>query len=281
MLKFLIRLQFIDRRYIFLAMALAIFLPLVFREGCEPKLVVDRPVQDVFDAIEKLPPRSVVVVSANLDPASRPELAPFMEANLDHLFRKDLRVVVLTLWPYAPGVIMPPLQAIAAEHGRVEGKDWVFLGYKDGKEFVMKALAENLRQTYPTDNRGIPLGELPVMEGVQSLRDAALLIDYSAGYPGTKEWVIQVQGQYNVPMVSACTAVQITDYVPYYRAGQLLGLSGGIPGSAQYESLVGRKGLGVVGVRVLNYAHMFIILAIVIGNISFLTARRFREEDAP
>lgn len=278
MLKFLIRLQYIDRRYIFLAMAVAIFMPLVLNQGCEPALI-DQQVQDVYDAIEELPAGSTVVVSANIDPASRPELAPFMEANLEHLFRKDLKVIVVTLWPYAPGVILPPLRSIAAEFGKKQGDDWTFLGYKDGKEFVMKAMAENLRQTFPTDNWGTPIGQIPVMNGVQSLQDAALLIDYSAGYPGTKEWVIQVQGQYDIPMVSACTAVQITDYVPYYKAGQLMGLSGGMPGSAQYEFLVGRKGLGQVGLGVLNYAHLFIIFAIIVGNISFFFARRFPEED--
>lgn len=279
MVQFLIRLQNIDRRAIFLAMALAIFLPLLSPDGCELDIPIDQPVTDLYRAIDELPPGSAVIVSANMDPASKPELMPFIEANLEHMFRKDLRVIVIALWPYAPGVILPPLRSISAEFNKKQGKDWTFLGFKEGKEFVMKALAENLRQTYPTDNWGTPVEELEVMEGVQSLKDAALLIDYSAGYPGTKEWVIQVQGPYNIPMVSACTAVQITDYIPYYQANQLKGLSGGMPGSAQYESLVGRKGLASLGMMVLNYAHIFIIIAIVIGNISFLVARRFPEED--
>ena len=279
MVRFLIRLQYIDRRFIFLMMALVIFLPLMSPDGCESKVPIDKPVQDLYDAIDELPAGTHVVVSANLDPASRPELMPFIEANLEHMFRKDLKVVVVALWPYAPGVILPALRQVAGEQGKEQGEDWTFLGFKEGKEFVMKAMAENMRQTFPTDNWGTSIDELPIMDGVQSLKDAGLLIDYSAGYPGTKEWVIQVQGPYNIPMVSSCTAVQITDYVPYYQAGQLKGLAGGMPGSAQYESLVGRTGLASMGMMVLNYAHIFIIIAIIIGNISFLMARRFPEED--
>ena len=265
---------------IFLAMALVIFAPLVSQSGCPTKIAVDKPVQDLYDTIENLPAGSTVVVSANMDPASKPELMPFIEANLEHLFRRDLKVIVVTFWPYAPGVILPPLRAIAAEEGREEHRDWTFLGFKEGKELVMKSMAENIPQTFPTDYADRPIEELPIMEGIQTLKDVALLIDYSAGFPGTKEWVIQVQGIYGIPMVSACTAVQITDYVPYYQAGQLKGLSGGMPGSAQYEKLVGRTGLATLGLQVLNYAHLFIIFAIVMGNISFILSRFVPEEES-
>ena len=278
MLQFLIRLQNVDRRYIFAAMAVSIFFPLLFPGGCETKIRVDKPVQAIYDVIEALPPGSTVMVSANMDPASKPELMPFIEANLEHLFRNKHKVIVTTLWPYAPGVILPALRSIGPEMGAKEGEDWTFLGYKDGKELAMKQMAENMRQAFPVDYFGNPIDDIPVMDGVQSMQDLALLIDYSAGYPGTKEWVIQVQGQYNIPMISSCTAVQITDYVPYYQAGQLLGLAGGMPGSAQYEHLVGRKGLATQGMLVLNYAHLFIIFAIILGNISYLLARRFPDE---
>lgn len=278
MIQFIKKLQYIDRRFIFLMMAVAIFVPLVFPSAFVIPFQVNKPVQDTFDAIDNLPPGSTVIVSADLDPAAKPELAPFMDANFHHLFEKDIKVVAITLWPYGPGVILPPLQKIAEEHGKVRGKDWTFLGFKDGKEFVMKALAENIPQTFPVDYWGTPLGQLPIMQGIQSLKDVDLLIDYSGGYPGTKEWVLQVVGPYNIPMVSACTAVQITDYVPYYQSGQLKGLSGGMPGSAQYEKLVGRPGLATVGLNVLNVGNLFIILAIVVGNLSFFVARRYRED---
>jgi len=49
----LVQFQHMDRRWIFLGMAIAIFIPMIF--PIHNDLVVDRPVQDAFDAVEELP----------------------------------------------------------------------------------------------------------------------------------------------------------------------------------------------------------------------------------
>ena len=77
-------------------------------------------------------------------------------------------------------------------------------------------------------------------------------------------------------MVGSCTAVSTTDLTPYYDAGQLLGLAGGMAASAEYEKLVGRPGQATEGADVLNVGHLVVILAIVFGNVIFLIDRRRR-----
>lgn len=274
-MDWLARLQHIDRRVLFLLMGISILIPVLV--PLPLNFEVDERVQKLYDTVEALPAGSKVLISADFDPASRPELEPFFRANLEHMFRKDLRVVVVSLWAYAPGLVNPLLDEYARRFNKVKGKDYIFLGFKEGKELVIKEMGVSIKQTFPKTFEGEPVENLPILEGVKQLRDFPLLVLVSAGFPGTKEWVLQVQTQYALRMVSSCTAVQTPDYIPYYKSGQLLGLAGGMPGSAQYEKLVGipkDQAMATRGVNVLNLGHGFIILAIVVGNVSYFASKR-------
>lgn len=272
------RFQTMDRRWVFLGMAIAIVAPMLieFDLGFE----VDERVQSLYDTVEELPPGSTVLVSADFDPASLPELEPFFRANLEHLFRRDLKVVVLSLWESAPPVVKPILEHVAERHDKAYGTDYVFLGFKTGKELAIKGIGENIFKTFPEDIQGTKITAIPIMQGFKQAKDFPLLVSVSAGFPGTKEYVLQIQGQYDLTMISACTAVSAPDYIPFYKAGQLQGLSGGMPGSAQYEKLVfpdgplpGERLLATQAVNVLNLGHCYIIGLILLGNIAWLLTR--------
>ncbi len=275
---FLERFQAMDRRWVFLGMAFAIVLPMLF--PFDLGFEVDERVQALYDEVEELPPGSTVLISADFDPASRPELEPFFRANLEHMFRNDLKVVVVSLWEFAPPLVVPILEELAARHDKEYGTDFAFLGYKPGKELAIKAIAENIYKTFPQDPRGNRVEELPIMQGFKQAKDFPLLVSVSAGFPGTREYVLQIQGQYDLAMISSCTAVSAPDYIPFYKAGQLKGLAGGMPGSAQYEKLVypdgpppGVRLLATQSVNVLNLGHAYIITLILFGNVAWLLTR--------
>jgi len=276
--QFLERFQAMDRRWVFLGMAIAIIVPMLVPINFE--FSVDERVQAMYDEVESLPAGSTVLVSADFDPASRPELEPFFRANLEHMFRRDIRVVMVTLWEFAPPLVVPILDEMAARHGKEYGTDYAYIGFKPGKELAIKAIGENIYKTFPEDPRGNKVASLPIMQGFKQAKDFPLLVSVSAGFPGTREYVLQIQGQYNLNMISACTAVSAPDFIPFYKAGQLKGLSGGMPGSAQYEKLVypdgpppGVRLLATQSVNVLNLGHLYIILLIVLGNVSWMLTR--------
>ena len=278
MYAFFERLQSIDRRWIFLGMGLSILIPMLFPVPLNFK--VDERVQSLYDSVEVLEPGSTILMSADFDPASRPELEPFYRANLHHLFRKDVKVVIATLWEFAPPLVLPITREIAEIHGKEYGKDWVFLGYKPGKELAIKAIGENISKTFPKDYQDTPTNDLPIMKGFKQAKDFAMIVNVSAGFPGTREYVLQIQGQYDLKIASACTAVSGPDYIPFYKAGQLTGLSAGMPGSAQYEKLVfpdgpppGVRLLATQGINVLNLGHAYVILLILLGNIGYFLTR--------
>ena len=282
MLDWLIKFQRMDRRWVFLGMAVAILIPLLW--PLQLPFRVDKEVRDIYQEVEKLPEGSAVLISADFDPASVPEIGPFFTTHLHHLFRRDLKPVLVTLWPTAIPLVYPELQAIAKTYGKTSGEDYVFLGYKEGKELVIKNIGQNIFQQFPTDYTGIPLADIPIMEGRRQAKDFGLVVSISAGFPGLNEYVLQIQGQYNLNMIGVSTAVGGPDYIPFYKSGQLKGLSMGMPGSAQYEQLVwdkkpapGVKLLATAAMDVLNLGHVFIIILIIMGNIAYFITRRIEE----
>lgn len=267
------RLESIDRRLLFVALAAAIVIPLLVPVPLP--LAVSPMVRDLYDAIERLPEGSIVLVSADYDPAGKPELEPFHVALTHHLARKNLRMVIINLWAAAPPLTEHVLEqaGLRTTYGKVPGVDYVHLGFKEGRQIVMKSMGQSLRQTFPVDRDGTPVERIPLMAEVDHYEDFALLVNVSAGSPGLKEYVQVVQSRYRIPMVGACTAVSGPDYVPYYNAGQLLGLAAGMKGAAEYEKLVGRPGSATTGMAAQSASHLLLIAFIAFGNVMHFRAR--------
>tara|TARA_B110000037_G_C16949698_1_gene436262 strand:- start:23 stop:841 length:819 start_codon:yes stop_codon:yes gene_type:complete len=271
-----------DRRWVFLGMALAIVIPTLYPVHFPTK--VDERVQSLYDRIDQLEAGDTVFVSADFDPASRPELEPFFRANLHHMFSRDVNIVIGSLWPFAPPLVTPMIEDLATQHGGVYGEDYAFLGFKLGNELAIKMIGDDILKAFPVDSRENVTADLPIMSGIRQAQDFELIVSVSAGFPGTREYVLQIQGQYDLEIASSTTAVSTPDYVPFYKAGQLFGLAGGMPGSAHYEQLVYRD-YPVEGVRmmatqaldVLNLGHLYIIILIVFGNIAFFLTREVEE----
>lgn len=282
------RLQNFDRRWIFLVMSLAVVIPLFFPLGL-PALP-DPMTKAAFNAVEALPDGAKVFVSLDLDPASTPEIEPFYRAVILQLKRKHAKLVFATTWYAAPPLverylretietaIAPPGTAGydgASDRAYQKNVDYVNLGFRDGKGAIIQQFGANLRDAFDgRANDGTPLDQVPVLDGIKQLKDFDLIVLVSAGFPGAKEYVQFVGGRYHLRMIAACTAVSTTDLSPYFQTGQLIGLVGGMAGSAGYEYLVGKKGAGTSGADVLNVGNLVVILAIVFGNVVYFLGRR-------
>ena len=136
-------------------------------------------------------------------------------------------------------------------------------------------MGESIAKVYPTDADGRPLSQLPVMAGVQSYKDVALLVDLaSSSTPGS--WIGYAHERYKLAMAAGITAVMATDYYPYLQTGQLVGMINGLKGAAEYEALIEHPGLGTLGMSAQSIAHVFIILLVIIGNIALFASGRLR-----
>lgn len=270
------RLEYIDRRWLFVALAASVVLPIVIYVPLP--LYVSEMVQDLYDAVEELPEGSIVLLSVDYDPSGKPELEPFHIALTHQLCRKKLRMVILSLWPAAPPMTEHVLEVtgVVTDYGYVDGVDYVHLGFKEGRQIVMKSMGVSIRQTFPVDRNGRSVAEIPLMREVDTYDDVAMLINISAGSPGVKEYVQVVQTRYGVKMVGACTAVSGPDYVPYYKAvpQQLVGLAAGMKGAAEYEKLVGLPGDAMTGMAAQSASHLLLIGFIAFGNVIMFIRRR-------
>jgi hypothetical protein len=262
----------IDRRIIFLVIGLCTLLPLLYPVGLPIKISSE--VRGVYDHIEALPERSVFFMSFDFDPASKPELHPQAIALLRHAFRKNLRVVTMTLWVTGTGLAEQIVTQVAKEMGKENGKDYVFLGWSPGNTAVIINLGQNLYNTFPSDYGGKPTKGLPVLDGVQSLKDVTYLVSLGAGNPGVEAWYVFGKDKYKFEMGGGCTGVMAPGLYPLLRSGQINGLIGGLRGAAEYESLIDQKGKAVAGMDAQSATHVAIIVLVIICNLFYFSMRR-------
>lgn len=266
----------LDRRWIFLAMGLLVLLPLLFPLSLP--LTVSPPTRGFHDAIEALPRGSTVLMSCDYGPTTIPEMVPMTRTAFRHLLSRDCRVVVTVLVNSGPGLVDSVLRETAREFpDKAYGVDWVNLGYKAGSEAVMILMGQGIANAFPRDYQGTPAQRLPIMRGVRDYSSFRLLVSISSGYPGTKEWVQQVQSRFQLPMTAGATAVSAPEFYAYLESGQLLGLLGGMAGAAEYEKARAERGPATRGMDAQSLGHVFVAACIVLGN---LVRRRRRGEEA-
>ncbi len=259
-------LEKLDRRWLFLVVAVLVLFPLLFPLALP--LYVSPPVRGFVDAMDAIPPGSTVLMSCDYDPGSIPELVPMTRTALRQLLDKNCKVVITVLWNGGPGLVDRIVgQVVEREYPHKRyGVDYVNLGYKAGNEAVMVLMGQGVLNAFPKDYRGNDTRTMPIMQGVRDYDSFPLLVSISAGYPGTKEWVQQVQARFHLPMVAGVTAVSAPEFYPYLQSHQLLGLLGGMAGAAEYEKARGESGTATRGMDAQSLAHLFVALCILLGN---------------
>ena len=269
----------LDRRYIFLLLAIVAFLPL-YHPFNFPGLTISDPVKSVYDTIEELPEGSVIFMAYDFDPASMPELFPMGLALTRHAFKKNHRVVGSTLALTGIGLAEKIMADAAKDYGKKNGEDYVFLGWKPSYVNVMIGLSQDLYKTFPEDNYGQPTRGLPVLAGVSSMADINYLVCFSAGVPGPEEWYVFARDKHKdkFEMAGGCTAVMAPGLYTFLNSGQINGLLGGMRGAAEYEKLIGREDAAIGGMDVQSTAHFLIIFLVLLCNFLYLFAKPSQEK---
>ncbi|CAI4032427.1 hypothetical protein DNFV4_02857 [Nitrospira tepida] len=270
------RMLAIDRRIIFIVIGLCTLLPLLYPVGLPIRISPE--VKGIYDYIEALPEGSVFLLSLDFDPASKPELYPQAVAILRHAFKKNLRVVAMTLWVTGTGMADQVVTQMANEAGKTSGKDYVFLGWSPGGTAVIINLGQDLYTTFPTDYSGRPTEGLPVLAGVRNLRDVDYAVCLGAGNPGVDAWYVFGKDKYKFELGGGSTGVIAPGLYPLLRSGQINGLIGGLRGAAEYESLIGQKGRAVAGMDAQSATHLAIIVLVIMCNLFYFSLRHQRSQ---
>ncbi|MBM4049971.1 MAG: hypothetical protein FJ279_33150 [Planctomycetes bacterium] len=259
------------RHIIFVLVALAVALPLVVR--FELPIPPTPLVKAVHDTLESLPPGSAVLIALDYDPAAKEELTPMATALLRHCFRKNLKVVAMTMWVSGLGMAKQLVESVAAEFDKMNGTDFVFLGYRPGGGSLIANMGENLYTAFPKDSYGNATAELPALKDVKSLKDFKYVIDLAAGAT-IETWIAFGQEKHKFPLGAGCTAVIAPDMYPYIQSGQLNGLMGGLKAAAEYEALIEKRGDAVRRMRPQSVTHVLVVLLVILGNVLYFWTRR-------
>ncbi|MBI3248127.1 MAG: hypothetical protein HYZ50_16605 [Deltaproteobacteria bacterium] len=275
MSNFAHRLLRLDRRIIFLLIGLATLLPLLYPVGLPIR--VSPEVRKIYDHMESLPEGAVFLLSLDFEPGGKPELYPMAISLLRHAFRKNVKVLGMTLWPAGTGLAETALSQIAQENSKEKGTDYVFLGYAPGEASAVISLGQDFYAAFPTDYYGTKTADLPLLKNIRTLRDIHYVVSLSVGFPGLDTWYVYGKEKYGFELGGGCTAVSVPRFYPLLDTGQINGLLGGLRGAAEYEILLGREGKAVAGMDAQSATHFLIIFLIVVCNVVyFLTGRAGR-----
>ena len=272
-----IRGRLVERRVVFLYVGIAVALPLFMT--LSQKITISPEVEAVYNTLEGLPKGSKVLVSFDYDPPSAPELQPMAEAFLYYCFAHDLKVIMMGLWPQGPMQANLAIEEVL-NNEKIKpknlkyGEDYVNLGFQTGYEFVIQRMGSDFRSMFPTDYRGTPYEQIPLVKNVKNFSNIDYCFNLSAGFPGTREWVQIAVDRYGVILGAGNTAVQAPQMYPFMRAGQLVGLLGGMVGAAEFELLTQWIGKGTKFMISQSFAHVIVIAFIIIGNVAFLRSER-------
>ena len=270
----------IDRRIIFLFIALSVIVPLLlnikFTEKASPI------VQNIFDKIESLPAGSRMLISMDYGPSTVPEIQPMVNAVVRHANERNLKICYMCLWATGQNLTTTTVDSIQMKEfpDKKYGVDFVNLGYKAGNEGLINVLLTDMKKMYTTDAAGTYIDDIDMMKPIRNLTSFDLIVSLGGGTPGIKEWILFAGDPGGIPVAGGSTAVQAPLLYPYWP-NQLLGLMGGIKGAAEYESLLIKhypkyKNKSNPGIRMMGpqaIAHIVIMLFIIIGNITFFMER--------
>jgi hypothetical protein len=268
------RLQLIDRRYIFICIALAVIIPIIFQISFR-EIATDI-VRNLYDEIDNLPPGSRILLSFDYAPTTAPEIQPMVDAIIWHAAKKNLKIYLMAVWATGHSLVGQTIDSVLVKEfpDFVYGEDYVNLGYKAGNQGLIRVIVDDIKRMYSTDANGTDINLIPMMKTVSSLKDMNLIISFGGGTPGVKEWILYAGDPGNIRVGGCCTAVSAPLLYPYYP-NQMIGLLGGIKGAAEYESQMienfpeFRKrptpALELMGPQ--TVAHIVIMFFIIFGNV--------------
>jgi hypothetical protein len=262
--------QLETRHWIFAG--LFVLIGLTMATGIRLPTPISDQTQKMHDYIESLPAGSALLVSFDHEASSLPEIQPIALALLRHCFERDIHIIGLALMAEGTSIGYNLTNKAAAEYDREYGTDYAFLGFRPQYIAAILSMGESFKATFPEDYLGRPTSSIPLLDNIDDYTGVIGVLSIADG-SYTTHWV-EYGGRYNLKVLAGVTSAMVTTYDPYLSSGQMEVMVSGLRGAAEYESLIGRDGGGARGMLAQSSAHLYVILLIVLGNISYFIKKR-------
>jgi hypothetical protein len=255
-MNFFQKLQQLDRRWIYLILAIAIILPLIF--PFNSTTYTTRYTEDVYKMIDSFAPtypegitdqeratiaqnhdRAVLLVFS-FDASTMPELYPMVLALLRHCFERDVKVFTLTFFPTAAPIIDLAINTVKESYSDIRsGVHYANFGYKVISLYlpIVLQMGEDVADAIDIDAEGRKISSLPIMTNIKNYNEMNLVIELSGSSAGGY-FITYARPRFGVNVAVGVTAVMAADEYPYLQTGQFIGMLAGLKGAAEYEKLV-------------------------------------------
>lgn len=309
------RLQRIDRKVLYLLLVVVATLPL-FVPGTVIPTKTGPDTQALYIRLNQLDEKSVVVIQSDWTVSSRGESQSALEALLRVLHARKAKFVIFSgADPQAPQVarnVISKMNANFKKEGLREFQPWtdyLDLGYFPQLESFAVSMATDVRKAWgvkqavdPADGRRKGVFTSPILSKVQKLGDMSLYVNVTAS--GTPKILIGRFGNPQaIPIAAMVTGVMGPEHQNYFSSGQLVGLSVGLRGVVELETMManginysigekppfvqvdnfrgkvppiaeGKYYRGMSYFTSLHAAMSLLIICVVLGNLGIITRRR-------
>ncbi|MBO4548904.1 MAG: hypothetical protein J5758_06780, partial [Abditibacteriota bacterium] len=271
-------LQNIDRRILYVLVALIISVPLVVQPNYHPGIVFSE-VSRAYRVLDTVPEGKTVFISTIFSGSTEAENGEQTKVIVRHLFQKRQPFVMIS-WDQAGNRLSYDMTSkIADEMGMEYGTDWLHLGYRiPNLQTMLRGFGQDFRGTFKTDFHGDSLDKTPLGARLKNARDFGAVVEITPSAT-LESWIAYFCEPYHVPLVYCPAAVLAASAYPFLDTGQVAGMLNGVVGAAQYETLLGRTdkptSAGAMSLS-LSLAHIVILAFILLGNLAYWLEKRRR-----
>ena len=199
-------------------------------------------VKNTYAFIEILPPSSQVLLAWDYDPATQGELELLAQPILQHLQRRGINIVSMSLKPFGPDVAADAYDLssrLGAGYMAIPSSRPVDLGFLPGETAALHALASSpvLAASQP-----VHIARATGLRSKDTVDAFDLIIEFSSDFASTQQWVEQVNTKSQSPLIVAASGAISPLLLPYEQTGQIKILLSGYPDALAYEQMLGQKG---------------------------------------
>ena len=209
---------------------------------------------DLFRTLMSLKEGSTILVASDRTNSTRGESGGQFDAIMRILMRRKIKVAIYTTAdPQAPQVARDEIAVLnkertdAGQAPYARWNDYVVLGFFPNAEGTAISIGTNPRKAFAGKKEVAPDGQQtdvyqsPVLKNIQSAGDIPLLLVITASATST----VTIQRLYGkIPLAMAVTGVMGPETHVYYASNQLIGLSKGLKGVYDMETMM-EQGLNV------------------------------------
>jgi len=234
------RIQKLDRRWIYIMVALAIIIPLAIPFNSDN--VTSPSTENLYQFIDSYAGRQdrAILLSIYHDASTMPELFPMEVAILRHCFERNVKVFLLTWFPTGAPIIDYAINTVKEEYPNIKsGVDYCNFGYIPAQLAMptILGMGDNIAAAVKTDAEGRKLENLEIIKGINNYSEMNLVVEFSGSSAGVT-WLYYARPKFGLNIAVGVTAVMAADEYPFLQSGQKIGMLAGLKGAAEYEKLV-------------------------------------------